>query len=72
MEVRGETPRKFAESLREISRKKKDLRELTRNLAELSPRKFGFENFCSRSEREKRAFFLGLICIDTNHFFIEK
>ena len=42
--------------LREMSRRKKGLRELTRNLAEFSPRKFAFENFCSRSEREKRAF----------------
>ena len=63
--------RNFAEFLREFSRsvsakyrgEKKGLRELTRNLAEFSPRKFAFENFCSRSEREKRAFFLGLICI---------
>ena len=39
--------------------KKNGLRELTRNLAEFSPRKFAFEIFCSRSEREKRAFFLG-------------
>ena len=30
------------------------LRELTRNLAELSPRNFAFEKFCSRSEREQR------------------
>ena len=51
--------RVFAEFLREISRRKNGLRELTRNLAEFSPRKFAFENFCSQSEREKRAFFLG-------------
>ena len=30
-----------------------------KNLAKISPRKVAFENFCSRSEREKRAFFLG-------------
>ena len=41
---------------------KKGLRELMRNLAEFSLRKFTFENFCSRSEREKKSFFLGLIC----------
>ena len=35
---------------------KSGLRELTRNLAEFSPRKFAFGTFCSRSEREKRAF----------------
>ena len=34
-----------------------------RNLAEPSPRKFAFENFCSPTEHEKRAFFLGLICM---------
>ena len=51
---------KFAEFLRGISwRKKNGLCELTRNFAEFSPRKFAFENFCSRSEREKRAFLLG-------------
>ena len=49
---RGVSPRHLAE-------KKNGLRELTRNLAEFSPRKFAFENFCSRSEREKGAFFLG-------------
>ena len=53
---RGVYARKFAE------KKKKGLHELTRNLAEFCPRKFAFENFCSRSERERRAFFLGLIC----------
>ena len=59
--------RNFAEKLRESSRsvsaksrgEKNGLRELMRNLAEFSPRKFAFENFCSRSEREKRALFLG-------------
>ena len=30
-------------------------------ISKFSPRKFAFENFCSRSEREKRAFFLGRI-----------
>ena len=49
--------------LREFSQdfaeKKNGLREFTRNLAEYYPRKFAFENFCSQSEREKRAFFLG-------------
>ena len=39
--------------------KKNGLCELTRNLMEFSLRKFAFENFCSRSELEKRAFFLG-------------
>ena len=39
------------------------LRELTRNLAEFSPRKFEFENFCSRSEREKRAFSWADLCM---------
>ena len=62
--IRGETPRKFTEFLREFSRSfsacfrgvsprnvadKKGLRELTRNLAGFSPRKIAFENFCSRS-----------------------
>ena len=47
---RGVSPRNFAE-------KKSGLRELTRNLAEFSPRKFAFENFCSRREREKKSFF---------------
>ena len=64
---RGISVQKFAEKLRESSRsfsaksrgEKNGLRELTRNLAEFSPRKFAFENFCSWSEREKRAFFLG-------------
>ena len=37
--------------------KKNGLRELTRNLAEFSPRKFAFENFCKRSEREKKELF---------------
>ena len=60
MKVRGVSPRVFAEFLREISRRKiKNLRELTRNLAKFSSRKSAFENFCSRSEREKRALFLG-------------
>ena len=63
------TPRVFAEYLRDIpwrnsfrgeKKKKNDLRKLTRNLAEFSPRKFAFENFCSRSERKKRAFSFGL------------
>ena len=55
---------KLAEFLREFSRSS------PRNLAEkkwsawafayeFSPRKFAYENFFSRSEREKRAFFLG-------------
>ena len=48
---RGVSARNFAEFLAE---KKKGLRELTRNLAEFSLRKFAFENFCSRSEREKK------------------
>ena len=42
MKVRGVFPRNLAE-------KENDMRELTRNLAEFSPRKFAFENFCSRS-----------------------
>ena len=55
---RGVSARKFAEKLRESS--PRCFRGVSpRNLAELSPRKFAFENFCSRSEREKRAFFLG-------------
>ena len=69
------TPRVFAAYLREVSRrnsasfrgvsarsfaeKTKGLRELMRNLAEFSPRKFAFENFCSRSEREEKAFGVG-------------
>ena len=53
MKVRGVSPQNLAE-------KKNGLREPTRNLVEFSPRKFAFENFCSRSEREK-SFFLGLI-----------
>ena len=57
---RGVAARNLGEKLRKISRRKKNgLRKLTRKLAEFSPRKFAFENFCSRSEREKRAFFLG-------------
>ena len=60
----------FAEFLGEFScsfsaksrGEKNGLRELTRNLAEFSPQKFAFENFCSRSKCEKRAFFLRLIC----------
>ena len=63
----GETLQKFADFLREFSRsfsakshgEINGLREHPRNLAEFSPRKFAFENFCSWSEREKRAFFLG-------------
>ena len=47
---RGVSPRNLAE-------KKSYLRELTRNLAEVSPRKLAFENFCSWSEREKKSFF---------------
>ena len=66
---------KFAEFLREFSwsfsaksrGEKNGLRELTRNLAEFSPREFAFENFCSRSEREKKSFFLGLICTSTGY-----
>ena len=59
-----ENSRSFSASFREVSprnlaEKTKGLRELTRTLAEFTPRKFTFENFCSRSEREKRAFFLG-------------
>ena len=50
-------------SPRNVAMRKNGLRELTRNRAEFSPRKFAFENFCSRSEREIRAFFLGLICV---------
>ena len=38
------------------SRRKNGLCELTRNLAEFSPQKFAFENFCSSSEREKKIF----------------
>ena len=61
---RGVSARNFAEKLRESSRSvsasfrgdKNDLRELARNLSEFSLRKFAFEKFCSRSEREKRAF----------------
>ena len=37
-------------------RRKNGLCELTRNLAEFSPQKFAFENFCSSSEREKKIF----------------
>ena len=56
MKVRGVSPRVFAE-------KKSGLRELTRNLEEFSPRKFAFENFCSRSEREEQFFsWAGLYC----------
>ena len=51
---RGVSPRNLAEK-----KKKNGLHELTRNLEEFTPRKFVFEIFCSRSEREKRAFFLG-------------
>ena len=58
MKVRGVSPRIFAEFLRVISGEN-GLREFTRHLAEFSPRKFAFEKFCSRSEREKRAFYLG-------------
>ena len=70
---RGASARNFAEKLRESSRyvlatflrifsansrgEQNGLRELTRNLAEFSPRKFAFENFCSGSEPEKRFFF---------------
>ena len=46
-------------SSRNVAEKKIGLRELTQNLAEFCQRKFAFENFCSRSEREKRALFLG-------------
>ena len=42
--------------------KNNGLRELTRNIAEFPLRKFAFENFCSRNEREKKSFFLGQIC----------
>ena len=62
MEFRGEMaaflrePRSFSAKYRG---EKNGLCELTRNLAGFSPRKFAFENFCSRSEHKKRAFFLG-------------
>ena len=77
--VCGETPRKFAEFLGEFSRsfsakslgeKKNGLRELTRNLAEFSPRKFAFENFCSRCERENKAFFLGWSVNSHQQYFL--
>ena len=46
-------------STRDFAEKKNGLCELKRNIAEFSPRKFAFENFCLGSEHEKRAFFLG-------------
>ena len=60
---RGVSARNFAEKLREFSRRKKRSARFYANLAEFSPRKFAFKNFCSQCEREKRVFFLGLICI---------
>ena len=61
---RGVSARNFAEKLRGSSQsffakflgEKNGLRELMRNLEEFSLRKFAFENFCSRSEREKELF----------------
>ena len=56
------TPKVFAEYLRDISWRNSDeisrefLRENSRR-KKWSARKFAFENFCSSSEREKRAFF---------------
>ena len=54
-------------SRRNFAEKVNGLCEVTRNLAKLSPRKFAFENFNSRSEckkkkRKKRKTVLGLIC----------
>ena len=71
MKFRGETPRNFAEYIKlnswSFSAKtrgdKNGLRELTRNLAEFSPGKFAFENFCSQCVNAKKVFFLWLICI---------
>ena len=40
-----------------LAENKNGLHELTRNLAEFSPGTFAFENFFSRSEREKKSFF---------------
>ena len=83
---RGVSARNFAKKLRERSRsisasfngvsprnlaeKKNGLRELMRNLAEFSPRKFAFKNFCSQSEREKESFFRGLMCISMLFYLI--